>query len=150
MTRRTQPLLAVGALLGVACYEYLPARNPGSLTGQRVQFSLTDSGSVALARQVGPSVEAIEGSLLADSAGAYVVAVAVTRLRGGAEADWRGERVTIAHPLVSSLAERRFSPSRSAFAGALMTVGVLGITAGLRGGGESSGGAPGTGKTPGQ
>jgi hypothetical protein len=118
--------------------------------GRRVQLSLTDSGAVAMASKVGPSVEAIEGSLLADSAGAYIVAVAVTRTRGGSEIDWRGERVAVAHPLVSSFAERRFSRSRSTFAGALMTAGVVAVTVGLRGGGDSSGGVPGPGKTPGQ
>jgi hypothetical protein len=150
MTRRTQPLLALCALFGLACYEYLPARDPGSLIGQRVQVSLTDSGSVVLASKVGPSVEAIEGDLVADSAGSYLVAVSVTRVRVGSETDWRGERVAIAHPLVASLAERRFSRSRSMFAGALMTAGVVGVTVGLRGGGESSGGVPGTGRPPGQ
>lgn len=138
------------ALLGLACYEYLPTRDPRSLIGQQVQVSLTDSGSVALASKIGPSVEVIEGSLLADSAGSYLVAVAVTRVRAGPETDWRGERVAIAHPLVSSLAERRFSRSRSVFAGALMTAGVVGVTVGLRGGGQSSGGVPGPGRIPGQ
>jgi hypothetical protein len=148
MTHRTGPLLVLCALSGLGCYEYLPARNSASLQGQRVQFSLTDSGAVVLAPKVGPSVEAIEGELLADTAGTYVVAVALTRGRGGTEIDWRGERVAVAHGLVSSVAQRRFSPTRSAFAGALMTAGIVAVTVGLRGGGESSGGLPGTGKPP--
>jgi len=148
--RRTRPLLALCALLGVACYEYLPAGNSSSLIAQRVQLALTDSGSVAMASKVGPSVEAIEGTLIADSVGSYIVAVAVTRVRSGAEVDWRGERVAIAHPLVSSFAERRYSFSRSAFAGALMTAGVVGLTVALRGGGESSGGVPTPGRPAGQ
>src|SRR5258705_1050638 len=91
--RRTRPLLALCALLGVACYEYLPAGNSSSLIAQRVQLALTDSGSVAMASKVGPSVEAIEGTLIADSVGTYIVAVKVTRGRRGAEVDWRGGAV---------------------------------------------------------
>jgi hypothetical protein len=150
MTHRARPLLALCALLGSGCYEYLPARNPTSLLGQRVQLTLTDSGSVAMTSRVGPSVDAIEGNLVADSAGAYVVGVALTRGRSGAETDWRGERVVIAHPLVASFAERRFSRSRSTFAGALMTAGIVAITVSLRGNGESSGGVPTPGRPAGQ
>jgi hypothetical protein len=150
MRRRLRSLRVLCALVGAGCYEYLPASVTPALVGARVQLSLTDSGTVAMARQVGPSVEAIEGTLAADSSGAYVVAVALTRARGGAETDWRGERVAVARPLVASIAQRRFSRSRSAFAGALMTAGVVAVTTGLRGGGESSGGLPGSGKTPGQ
>jgi hypothetical protein len=103
MIRRSARTLALlGALLVSGCYEYLPARDPVALIGRRVQLSLTDSGTVALARQVGPSVEALEGTLLADSAGAYVIGVTLTRVRSGAEVDWRDERVSVPHSLVSS------------------------------------------------
>lgn len=143
-------LAILGAALTAGCYEYVSTPVTTSLVGRRVQLSLTDSGAVALARQVGPSVEAVEGALLADSGGVYVLGVAITRARSGAETDWRGERVVVPHSLVSSFAERRFSTSRTTFAGALMTVGVVAITAALRGGGDSSGGIPSTGRTPGQ
>jgi hypothetical protein len=148
MLRRTHLLLALCALCTTACYEYLPARGTASLVGRRVQLSLTDSGTVALASRVGPSVEAIEGDLLADSAGAYVVGVTLTRARGGAETDWRGERIAVAHPLVASFAERRFSRSRSTFAGALMSAGIVAVTVGLRGSGGATGGGVPTGGRP--
>ena len=150
MTHRARPLLALCALFAGGCYEYLPARSPAALLGQRVLISLTDSGSVALTSRIGPSVEVLEGTLLADSADAYVVGMAVTRVRGGAETDWRGERVVVAHALASVFAERRFSPARSAFAGALMSAGAVAITVALRGGGSSSGGVPTTGRPTGQ
>jgi hypothetical protein len=150
MMHLTRPMLLLCALLASACYEYLPARNSGSLLGQRVQLALTDSGTVAMASKIGPSIDVVEGDLVADSAGSYVLAVTQTRARGGTESDWRGEHVAIAHPLVSSFAERRFSRSRSTFAGALMSVGVVAITVGLRGNGSSSGGVPTPGKPTGQ
>jgi hypothetical protein len=150
MTRLARSFLTLCALLATGCYEYLPARNTGTLLGQRVQLALTDSGAVVMAARIGPSIETVEGDLLADSAGSYVLAVTQTRTRGGAESDWRGEHVVIAHPLVSSFAERRFSRSRSTFAGALMSAGVVAITVGLRGNGNSSGGVPTPGKPTGQ
>jgi hypothetical protein len=140
MLHRTRPFIALSVLLGTACYEYLPARSSTSLLGQRVQLSLTDSGTVAMASRVGPSVDAIEGNLLADSAGAYVLGVTLTRARSGVETDWREERVAVPHALVASFAERRFSRSRSTFAGALMSAGLVAVTVGLRGGGGSTGG----------
>jgi hypothetical protein len=150
MLHRTRPFIALAMLLTGACYEYLPARSTASLVGKRVQLSLTDSGSVVMASRVGPSVDAIEGALLADSAGAYVLGVTLTRARSGAETDWREERVAVAHSLVASFAERRFSRSRSTFAGALMSAGVVAVTVGLRGNGNSSGGVPTAGRPTGQ
>jgi hypothetical protein len=150
MVHRARAFIVLCTLLTAACYEYLPARSTASLLGQRVQLSLTDSGSVVMASRVGPSIDVIEGNLLADSAGSYVVGVTLTRARSGAETDWREERVAVPHPLVASFAERRFSRSRSTFAGALMSAGIVAATVGLRGGGSSSGGVPTPGRTPGQ
>jgi hypothetical protein len=146
-------LLALASVAVAGCYEYLPTREPAavrSLVGQRVQLTLTDAGADALAPSVGPRVEAVEGTLLADSAGSYHLAVSLTRAEGGVETYWRGESVVVAHPFVRVVAERRFSRSRSTFVGTLMTVGVIGVTSALRGGGSSSGGVPTSGRTPGQ
>jgi hypothetical protein len=150
MLHRTRPFLALCMLLTAACYEYVPARSATSLLGKRVQLSLTDSGSVVMTSRVGPSVDAIEGNLLADSAGTYLLGVTLTRARSGAETDWREERITVPHPLVASFAERRFSRSRSTFAGALMSAGIVAVTVGLRGNGSSSGGLPTSGRPTGQ
>jgi hypothetical protein len=149
MTARLRSLVFLAPLLG-GCYEYLPARSPTNLIGQRVQLALTDSGAVVLASRLGPSVEAVEGTLLADSLGSYRVAVTVTRMRSGTEMDWRGESVAVAHGLVWSLSERRFSPSRTLFASGLATAGVVGATIGLRGRGSSSAGSETPGNKPGQ
>jgi hypothetical protein len=71
----------------------------------------------------------------------------VSRNRSGNEMDWRGEQVSVAHPLVASLNERRFSTSRSVFASGLAIAGLTGITVGLRGRGSTSG-TGGTGNKP--
>jgi hypothetical protein len=147
MLQRDRSLIAAIALLCGGCYEYLPARDPATLIGQRVQLTLTDSGMVALASQVGPSTDLIEGTLLRESPGQYVLAMAVSRTRFGNEIDWRGEQVTVPRILAASIAERRFSRSRSVFAGGLAAVGIAGATVALRGAG-SSGGSGGVGGKP--
>jgi hypothetical protein len=147
MLRHHRPLSALVVLLACSCYEYLPARNPTTLIGRRVELTLSDSGAVALASQVGPSTEALQGTLLSDSAGSYRVAMAVSRTRSGSEMDWRGEQISVAHTLVTSLNERRFSPSRSLVASGLAAAGLTGITVGLRGRGSASGNG-GTGNKP--
>jgi hypothetical protein len=132
------------ALICVGCYQYLPARSPAALIGQRVQLTLTDSGMVALASQVGPSTDLVEGTLIRELPGQYVLAMTVSRTRFGNEIEWRGEQVTVPRTLTASIAERRFSLSRSVFAGGLAAAGIAGATVALRAGGQS-GGSGGTG-----
>ncbi len=57
--------------------------------------------------------------------------------------EWRGAHVAVPRVLVESLQERTFSASQSALAGALATIGVVGITTALRGKGDGGGGGPG-------
>ena len=139
MHQLARPLLVLTVLIVAGCYEYLPARNAAALVGQRIQLVLTDSGAVMLASQVGPATDAIEGTLVADNQGTYVVAMAVSRTRNGREIDWRGEQVSVPHVLAASVAERRFSVTRSALAGGLAVAGLTGMTVGLRGRGDASG-----------
>ena len=132
----------------VGCYAYYPARDAGALQGQRASLSLTDSGSVVLAPRIGASVVAMEGRYAGDSAGAYLIDLAVTRTRSGTEADWRGERVAVPRVLVASLEQREFSAPRSALAGVLASVGLVAITVALRGKGDNGGLGSGTGGKP--
>jgi hypothetical protein len=148
--RRTALLVAAlpAAIGTLGCYAYLPARDAGALQGKRASFALTDSGSVVLAPRIGPSIVAIEGRYAGDSAGVYLVDMLVTRQRNGAEADWHGERVAVARPLVASLEQREFSAPRSFLAGALAAIGVAAITAAIRGKGDNGTLGSGTGGKP--
>lgn len=148
MRRRLRPIALGCSMLLAACYEYRPATSPADLQGRRVQLVLTDSGAVVLSSRIGPAVDAVEGTYLGDSAGSHLLALSLTRTRSGQEADWHGERVVVARPLVASFLERRFSPSRTALAGGLATAGIVGITVGLRGRGEGGGGGPVVGPVP--
>lgn len=142
MVRGQGVALAVAIVAAAGCYEYVPVAPSPTLVGQRVRLELTDAGTVSMASALGPSIDAVEGTLLADSAQVYEVAIAATYARNGAEAYWRGERVDIQHALVSGPSARRFSVSRTAFVAALGTVGLGAMTAALRGKGESGGGVP--------
>ena len=131
------------ALVTAGCYGYYATPNDSHLVGRRVQVALTDSGSVVLAPQIGPARESLEGRLVGDSGGVYVMSVLSTRKRDGDETDWRGERLTIARPLVTEIAERRFSFGRTALASVLGTVAFVAAQQAFSGrGGTSGGGLP--------
>jgi hypothetical protein len=129
------PLLA-------GCYIYKPVSTANSPTGLPVRLTLTDAGTTNLAAELGPSVEAVGGRLLNDSADVYVVALSESRKRNGMEIDWRGEQVSINKSLVASIQQRQFSRTRTAFVSAGLIGGVLLARQILWGPGGVFGGAP--------
>jgi hypothetical protein len=135
-------------LLAVAgCYAFVPVSPSASHVGSTVQIALTDDGTLALTPSVGPSVGSIEGRLVSDSADTYVVSVSKTTRRDGAETDWRGEKVAIAHPLAAQVATRQISRTRTVAFSALTTGLLAALTeafAGGSGGSVSGGGSGGT------
>ena len=144
-------LLCLGLITAVlsGCYEYLQVPVTPNLAGHEVQLSITDSGSLVLAPQVGYGIEAVDGKLISDSDMRYQVAVTSIRRRDGQESDWNGESVNIPHSLVSTIMERRFSRSRSALFAAATTMAMVvarrafGGTGGATVPGGSPGGATG-------
>ncbi len=135
--------------LVAGCYVYSPVRTNSPPTGLPVRLTLTDSGTANLAAELGPSVEAVGGRLLSDSADAYVVALSESRKRNGMEIDWRGEQVAINKSLVASIQQRQFSRSRTALVTAGLLGGVILSRQILWGpGGVFSGGSPGGGPGP--
>jgi hypothetical protein len=146
--RRIPPLLFTIPLLA-ACYTYEPVVGPASIARERVRLTLTDSGAVSLASQLGPATEEVSGRLNVDSAGAYVVSVLATRRRGGAEIDWRGEQVTVPRVLVAHAEQRRFSRTRTALASVGLLVAAVAAREAFWGPGGVFGGAPpGSGPAP--
>jgi predicted alpha/beta hydrolase len=114
MTRALRALLLFPLL--VACYVYRPVTEMTPVGKDRVRLTLTDSGAVSLASQLGPATEEVQGRVVADSAGAYVMSVLATRRRGGAETDWSGEQVAVPRIFVAHAQERRFSRQRTILA----------------------------------
>jgi hypothetical protein len=142
-------LVAVAVLSGTGCYGYYQPMN-SNLTGHQIQLSLTDSGAVILAPQVGFGIESVDGRLVTDSAARYVVSVSGIRRRDGIEADWRGEPVFIPHALVSSVMERRFSRARTTLFAVATTIALATVkhAFGGPGGATAPGGSTGNGGGP--
>ena len=128
-------VLSLLAVIG-GCYGYYPPDTPVPV-GKSVEVTLSDSGSFALARQIGPSAAAINGRLASDSAGALILAVTGVRQRDGNEIDWKGERVSVPRPLVVKLEERRFSRARTTMFIGSVVVGILVARSALGGTGFS-------------
>jgi hypothetical protein len=142
-------LTAFFALSATGCYAYYQPVNT-DLTGHQVQLSITDSGAVILAPQVGVGIESVDGRLVTDSAARYLVSVSGTRRRDGLEADWRGERLYVPHALVASISERRFSRARTTLFVAATTIAMIAIKQafGGAGGANAPGGSTGNGGGP--
>jgi hypothetical protein len=133
-------------LIAAGCYAFVPVASSPSTVGAAVQIALTSEGSVALTPEVGPSVATIEGQLLADSSSAYVLAVTRTVRRDGAATDWRGEKVEVPHGLISLVATRQLSRTRTIAFSALATGLLAAISEAFAGGsGGSVSGAAGAG-----
>ena len=118
------------------CYGYYPSASP-TPAGHDVEVTLTDSGAVALARQVGPSAEAIRGRLSTDSAADLVLAATGVRQRDGNDVDWKGERVAIPRLLAAKVTERRFSRARTALFSAGIAISVIALRQAFSGDGFS-------------
>jgi hypothetical protein len=147
MNRATRAFFLLPLVAG--CYVYHPVGAAAPVGRERVRLTLTDSGAVTLASQLGPATEEVSGQVLADSAGAYVVSVLGTRRRGGIETDWRGEHVVIPRLLVAQTQERRFSRKRTVLASIALVVAAAGLREAFWGpGGVFGGGGPGGGPSP--
>jgi len=94
-----------------------PVPDPGTVIG----LDITDAGRVALGGAMGPEIDQVEGKLIAKDTTGYLVGVTSLHLLRGGEQVWHGEQVQIKKEYVSSVYQRRFSPSRSA---ALAAVGI--------------------------
>jgi hypothetical protein len=105
----------------VGCYTLRPTGGSTPAVGTRVAFDVNDAGRFALGGALGPEIAQIEGRLLEQENGEYVLAVSgVRQLRGG-EQTWNGETVRIKREHVNSTYERRFSRGRT------IALGVTGV-----------------------
>jgi hypothetical protein len=139
--------IIVAGLLASGCYAYTTPHLGESerLTGRQVQATLTDSGSVVLAAKVGPAVEQLRGSVVAEDLTSLSVAMDESVHRDGTGAPWRQEVVLVPRPLIREIDIRGFSPSRTLFAAFLTSAALLAVEKGfLKNGGAN---AAGTGQT---
>jgi len=110
MKRFPAGLALLGGLTLVnGCYSYrtLAGRDPEPKT--EIALILTDSGSVALAAEVGPRVRKLHGKVLEVTPEAIRLEMIESVDYRGIESLWRGEPVTVLRGLATDLEERRFS-----------------------------------------
>jgi len=132
--------LALVSALASACYAYA-APGSGGLTGRQVQATLTDSGSVVMAAKVGPAVEQLRGSVVAEDLNFLSFAMDESVHRDGTGAPWRQEVVQVPRPLIRQIDVRGFSPTRTALAAFLTTTALLAVERGfLKNGGANAAG----------
>lgn len=123
MTLRTRGSAAMAlALLLAGCSTLQPVQGPVPESGTRLAFDVNDAGRVALGGAMGPEIGQIEGQLLGNEDGVYVVSVSgVTYLRGGHQS-WSGETVRLRPEHIGNTYERRTSTGRSIAMG-VITIG---------------------------
>ena len=140
--------LAAALLLGLlsSCYNYRPLTALDPEPGTRVAAELTDSGTVALARYLGPDVAALDGRLLTITDQELGLSVVSVRDRRGIEHYWKGETVILPRGDVATLRQRKLALGRSV---AISVAGVGASLALLRAFGVYGTGSGGTGRPPG-
>lgn len=120
--------IALVSVLVVGCYSLQPAAmGPAPRSGDRVSMDITDLGRVYLGSAMGPEIETIEGRLLENEEGDYLVGVTAVRTLRGATQIWSGEKVRIEKQHVARLYERKFSRGRTAVLGVALAAGVVGL-----------------------
>jgi hypothetical protein len=129
------------ALLCVGCQVYTPV----SLTSQRakddVRLTLTNDGTVNLARALGVGASELEGRIDAVTDSTIVMRITeLTRLTGSDET-WSGEPVTIPRASVATVERRTTLVARSVLLGGAIVVGAVlaGTVVGSAEGGSSTG-----------
>ena len=139
-------LMIIGVVVS-GCFTYTPMIGTAPVPGQRLAFSVSDQGRVALADRVAHGVIRIDGTLVSAPNGDYVVAVSdVTTISG--KSHWSGERLSISKDHVTGIMHRRFSKGRTALAvgATVVAVGAFVVSRGLFGIGsperEPGGGPP--------
>jgi hypothetical protein len=139
---RLLPGAALLMVLVSGCYSLRPAASVEPLVGTRVAFDLNDAGRDAVAPTMGQDIGQVDGRLIAQENGEYVLSVlSVHFLRGGEQA-WSGEQVRLKKEYVGARYERRFSAGKSV-ALAAVTAGAIGgflATRSLLGTGQSDDG----------
>lgn len=129
-TVRSYSRLAATGLLVVAaagCYRLTPIDGASPAAGMEVRVSLTDEGSVRLAPLIGPRIAAVEGSVIAGTDTAIVLAVRSVVGQGGRTMNWSQERLAIPRSAVSSIRTRKLDRKRTWFAAGLTVVGALAL-----------------------
>lgn len=107
-------LLAFLAGVASGCYSYAPVQPLSVQPGMEVRLDVNDSGRVALASGLGPSLSRIEGSVRAMTDTSYLLSVSSVEYINGDRQKWSGEPLSVRTGFVRQADERRFSKVRTA------------------------------------
>ena len=95
------------ACLTAACYNYAPLATPNPEPGTYLAVTLSDAGSYAMTRYLGPDVFVVRGRYLGTDERGLLVSVASIELHRGWEESWRGETVALPAATIASVEVRR-------------------------------------------
>jgi hypothetical protein len=113
----------------MGCYTLQPIGGSTPDVGQRLALDINDQGRMALGGSIGPEIGAIEGRLVSQENGEFLLAVSHVRFLRGGEQTWTGERVSIKRDFVGTAYERRFHKGRTALLSAVIVAGVVAVAA---------------------
>lgn len=155
MMRRTVRFAAAACAAALAlqsaCYAYQPVARPLASQHERLRVRLTSDGTTALARDLGPRIALVEGTLDEVSAdGALSIAVDWVQSVDGVRQPWTGEgRLSIPPMYVDGVQRHTLQRTRSVVAGVALAGGLVALAVvALRTGGAGGGGDGGTGGPP--
>jgi len=140
--------VSAAAVLTVGCYTYTPISSSAVPANQKTRVNLTEEGSFAVARFIGPYGNSLDGRITQTDDSGFVMAVSQVTRRTGVEESWRGEPVRVPRSAVASVSMPKLSRTRSA----LVAGGVIAVALGLAttlGGGSilgRNGGSTGSGQ----
>ena len=124
------------------CYETLPLQQgPPPVSAQSVQLTLNDRGRVAVADKLGAGVAKVEGTITAQDATSYTMAMSHVYQLNGSSTTWNGELVTFPKDASDSYQVRQYNKTRTLALAAAITVAVVVffVTATLHGSGNDGG-----------
>jgi len=143
-------VLIAAAYLTSACYNFRPLETPIPDAGAYVAATLSDSGSVELARYLGPDVFVVRGRYLGSGADEHGLAVSVAEVetKRGDEVSWRGETITLPVDAIASLEVRRLDKGRSYLVAGVGAAGLIATTLAFSLTGSGTQPNPGSGRPP--
>jgi hypothetical protein len=137
-------VIIMAACITAACYNYAPLATLDPQPGTSLAVTLSDAGSEALVRYLGPEAFVVRGRYLGtDERGLLLSVTAVERRRGWVES-WSGETVALPDDVIASKEVRRLAKGRSLLLAGAGLAGVVAVgTIALTGGGTDLGVATG-------
>jgi hypothetical protein len=119
-------ILSCGATLTLgACYTQTPISTYPPPVNTRVVANVTDSGVVAMANQLGPAAEEVEGVVAGTPGDAVSIQLTRVDFRGGSSVVWNRETVTFPRFALKGFTERRLDRKRSWMAAAGIGIGAF-------------------------